>query len=1634
MNIYIYLDFICKINEEEEFIINETAFNKVSSIQLNKTLVPTGQPENLIFLIPELNLLKDIFSRYEREDILNNKYIQQIISGYDTIYRYLNNERIKINEENYYISLSFGMKYWLKNLILECENYHNHEIFNNEETAKIYIIGQKYNLPTKRISNISNMINPEATTKPLNKKIIAEKMLNNECSLSHLNSLSKIFCSSCNKEVCIDCHWFSYLGDPKHSKAMQEIEEKLVSTYPKTDNPHLSGHYPYTKVIDRMHGKSNILPIPIYIANKGDNLLKILRVITQGDTGEFVLKQIIPVKDSSQDIEILQEAEEEYKIMDDLKDVCIRSYNYGKNENGFEMLMENWGFPLNRCNFPAFEEKVFYQIMKESSKALYYIQSKGLFHSDIKMENLILNTKCFIPKFIDFGTATIVDNISELFEVNIAINNAKQPMKLLKGLTYHMAPPEVLQYLEQYEDAECTQEISYNLSKIDVFCMGMTFFAVIARERFKPTHLQEMRSLSNEGTIFIREIEEILTESMKFIAWGDEFKLKIIELIKSCLQFNINLRPNSYQLFAIIQYFGNLTLQELVQMLSDINTSQNIKALVDLNELNRQIVEIISTKLEIEKALNLCKEYEGKLESILGEKYEVSEEYLDLCYNYGILYQYRGNYNLSEEWNIKGLNISLANLNPLHPRIESFYYELGQVKRLVGLYNKSEKMFAKALSHNQTIHGNKAHPDIAKCYDAFGWLYRVQGEFNKAENHFNQALEQRIEIYGENPHPDTCASYKNLGNLFDNEGSYEKGREIYKKELDNRILLLGGEKVHPDIALSYMNLGNLNLKEGNYKECEEMYNKCLDQQIKIFGFGAHPTIAATHVNLGNLYHSQGNFTKSEVAFMKALNMQIEIFGDIPHPEIASTYINLGTLYLSQGNYEKSEEMQWKGLELNKKIYGDKLHPEIANRYVSLGACYLAQEKFSKAYEMLEVGFDQQQKIFGKKVHPDMAELYLNLGIYYKNQMNAEKAEEMFIKALDIKKRIFGDKINQEVARCHNALGSFYYGEQEYSKAELNYKIGLNELREIYGNRLHPDIAGSLRNLGAVYNDEGNYERALEMLNEALKQEIEIYGGKGHPSIAICYMNIGMTYEKLGDYTQAEEMQNKALKVNLEIFGGKSNSLVSDNYWYMGNLYHAQSKLEKAEEMHLKALNLRIEVFGSNPHSAISSSLNNLGKIYENQNKLDLSEEMFTRALELNISIYGDKPHPIIAVNYHNLGVLYQKRENIEQAIEMFRKALNQRIEIYRDQPHINLALSYDYLSDMYMLQCNFTAAAELLKNSVDIKIGIYGEEANIELERVCYKLGKSQQLLGNYREAEEAYNMSLNQHIILHGEGPMEATADIYLNLGRCYMSEGNILKSDEMYTIALNEQRIISGSQYEYQYPPNIVDTFNLGIIYLNTGKMEEAIEMFTKEIELLEGSREPQLIASYNNLSTIYITQQNYPKAKEMLNQMLILYKEILGNDEHIEIGNIYTQIAYCDLYERRYSEAEEMFKKGIGVLEKKGNVAYSSIIASYQEIGNIKHNEGLYMEAENIYSKVLALKQELYGEDVTNQELAMGYNNLGVIYYKQEKYNELISLMKEYLEKLIKAHDGDLTHPDVLAYSNNLNNMLNEINQKK
>ena len=206
-------------------------------------------------------------------------------------------------------------------------------------------------------------------------------------------------------------------------------------------------------------------------------------------------------------------------------------------------------------------------------------------------------------------------------------------------------------------------------------------------------------------------------------------------------------------------------------------------------------------------------------------------------------------------------------------------------------------------------------------------------------------------------------------------------------------------------------------------------------------------------------------------------------------------------------------------------------------------------------------------------------------------------------------------------------------------------------------------------------------------------------------------------------------------------------------------------------------------------------------------------------------------------------------------------------------------------------------------------------------------------------------NDSINEIISLIKDGDLELaqnkvksllfefpSSDILLNL------RGTIFLKRKEYEIAQ------SNFSEALKINPHFISAkLNLGIVYQNLGKNEEALNCL-KEITKINNT----LPAVYNNMGFILYTQNKYSEAIKELNKAIELKKDYA--EAYLNLGMVYLNL-------RKYQEAIKFFNQSL-VYNKKLTSVYYYLGECYKNIDDIDKALSYYILShhQKTYSKIL------------------------------------------------------------------------------
>ena len=349
-----------------------------------------------------------------------------------------------------------------------------------------------------------------------------------------------------------------------------------------------------------------------------------------------------------------------------------------------------------------------------------------------------------------------------------------------------------------------------------------------------------------------------------------------------------------------------------------------------------------------------------------------------LYHNIARIYEAKGEYELSLNWNLKALAIRKKILEKNHPDIASSLNNIAGIYNVMGNYPTALMEYKKAIRIVEEKLGNN-HPDIGTTYNNIALVYRIQGDYAQALAFYQKALAIFKKVLGKE-HPHTATTYNNIAGVYRAQGDYIQALAFYQKALASFKKVLGEE--HPDTATTYNNIAEVYRAQADYSQALAFYQKALAIREKVFE-EEHPDMATTYNNIAEVYRAQGDYSQALAFYQKALVIFKKVFEE-EHPYTATTYNNIAGVYADMGDYSQALAFYQKALVIVEKVLG-KQHPSIGTTYNNIAEVYGAQGNYPQALE----GYQKAVLIFYKRLgeaHPNtkivrdnMQSTYLALG-------------------------------------------------------------------------------------------------------------------------------------------------------------------------------------------------------------------------------------------------------------------------------------------------------------------------------------------------------------------------------------------------------------------------------------------------------------------------------------------------------------------------------------------------------------------------------------------------------------------------------------------------------------------------------
>ena len=196
-----------------------------------------------------------------------------------------------------------------------------------------------------------------------------------------------------------------------------------------------------------------------------------------------------------------------------------------------------------------------------------------------------------------------------------------------------------------------------------------------------------------------------------------------------------------------------------------------------------------------------------------------------------------------------------------------------------------------------------------------------------------------------------------------------------------------------------------------------------------------------------------------------------------------------------------------------------------------------------------------------------------------------------------------------------------------------------------------------------------------------------------------------------------------------------------------------------------------------------------------------------------------------------------------------------------------------------------------------------------------------------------------------------------------------------------------------------------NKGFMYSIDGKIKEAINYYTKSLEVLQSIIELNLKKEYivkvkneiatalNNIGSTYYGEGEIEKALNYYYQSLELAKTTLSESNEpiatkglkLNMANAYNNIGIIYKYQGNINKTLEFYSQGLKIQEEIHDK--QGIAVSLSNIGNIYMNNGDNDKALEYYKRGLKIQEDIAYKKGQGSSMA----NIGYIYFNTKEYNK-------------------------------------------
>jgi len=246
-----------------------------------------------------------------------------------------------------------------------------------------------------------------------------------------------------------------------------------------------------------------------------------------------------------------------------------------------------------------------------------------------------------------------------------------------------------------------------------------------------------------------------------------------------------------------------------------------------------------------------------------------------------------------------------------------------------------------------------------------------------------------------------------------------------------------------------------------------------------------------------------------------------------------------------------------------------------------------------------------------------------------------------------------------------------------------------------------------------------------------------------------------------------------------------------------------------------------------------------------------------------------------------------------------------------------------------------------------------------------------------------------------HRSGSKQDQAILLGNLGGMYHYLGDLELAIKYY-----REHLLLSRNIGYQ-TGEVNALVNLGITYKDMGDIETAIKHYDEGLEKYQEGGAPRTTycSIMGNLGSAYLLLGNFQKAKEYLNESLVIAKQTKNVKAQAQL---FSNLASLSLEQENFDDAVVGYSQAIQIHHDLGNLHGEAIAIG--NLGLAYARQKQYEKAITMYQEALDIQKQLGNRRAEGPLL----NNLGAVYAALGNFDKAIELYKKRVKIAMEMKD--------------------------